>query len=197
AGVVRSDVLAPAPSARTRPRSHPSPPATDRSGSGKDVDGARQPPAPGTIQIDGNESLRVGLEEGRNLFLAARARRGENWESLAARFLGKGAPSAPLVEANPPGEPVTAGRWYRVPIYLATPEWRARILRAAFPGDGPSETGWVHRPAASPLDTYGEGAWEAALWYTGDGRNFEVVLRSNSLTDPLLAREAAIMVPAH
>src|SRR5262249_27456843 len=69
-------------------------------------------------------------------------------------------------------------------------------LRASFPADGPVEEGWAHRPSLSPLDTYGEGAWDASLWFTGDGRNFEPILRANRLSDPILPRNQTVLIPA-
>ncbi|MGI0149991.1 MAG: N-acetylmuramoyl-L-alanine amidase family protein, partial [Thermoplasmata archaeon] len=106
-------------------------------------------------------------------------------------------PLALLADANPGRQEVRSGSWYRIPISLLSVSWRERTIRSLFPADGPVESGWVHRPAACVLDTYGEGAWEVALWFTGDGRNFEAILRSNGLTDPILARGNDVIIPAH
>src|SRR5262245_15825557 len=125
------------------------------------------------VPLRGETGLRATLEKGRELVLLVQARTGDEYDRIAERYLGPGRPIAGLQEANPGRPRMSAGSWYRVPFALLSSSWRERTLRAAFPADGPDENGWVHRPAASSLDTYGEGAWELALWYTGDGRNFD------------------------
>jgi N-acetylmuramoyl-L-alanine amidase len=153
--------------------------------------------APSWVPLRGEAGLRASLENGRDLALLVQARSGDDYARIAARYLGPGRPVSGLSEANPGRARVVAGSWYRVPIALLSPSWLEKTLRSAFPADSPDENGWVHRPAASSLDTYGEGAWELALWYTGDGRNFDAVMRANGLTDPILPRGARVTVPAH
>jgi len=149
------------------------------------------------VALPGETGLRASLEKGRELVLLIQARGGDDYERLASRYLGPGRPVSGLTQANPGRARITAGSWYRAPIELLSASWREKTLRAAFPADGPDENGWVHRPGSSSLNTYGEGAWELALWYTGDGRNFDAVMRANALTDPILARGASVTIPAH
>lgn len=149
------------------------------------------------VALPADSGARATLEKGRELLLLVQARRGDDYASIGARYLGPGRPVAEIIEANPGRERMREGSWYRLPVALLSSAWREKALRAVFPADRPDANGWVHRPSASPLDTYGEGAWEAALWFTGDGRNFETVLRANGLTDPILRRSADITIPAH
>jgi N-acetylmuramoyl-L-alanine amidase len=141
------------------------------------------------------DGARAAIEEGRTLVLLARAGPGDSMESLGSRYLAPGLSSSLLAAANSGRERMKPGLWYRVPITLLSPGWREKTLRAVFPADGPSVFVWVHRPGKSPLDVYGEGAWEVAVWFTGDGANFEAVLKANDLADPLLKPGAEITVP--
>ena len=149
------------------------------------------------VPLRGETGLRASLEKGRELVLLVQARGVDDYPRISERYLGPGRPVTGLMEANPGRPSTVAGSWYRVPVALLSSSWREKTLRAAFPADGPDENGWVHRPAASYLDTYGEGVWELALWYTGDGRNFDAVMRANGLSDPILQRGASVTVPAH
>ena len=156
---------------------------------------ADAPPRSVRVGAGGEDGARAAIEEGRTLVLLARAVPGDSMESLGSRYLAPGLSSALLTAANPGRASVKPGLWYRVPIGLLSQLWREKTLRAVFPADGPSVFGWVHRPGKSPLDVYGEGAWEVAVWFTGDGANFEAILKTNDLADPLLKPGAEITVP--
>jgi N-acetylmuramoyl-L-alanine amidase len=148
------------------------------------------------VALGMNPNLRVTLEKGRDLYLLVLASPHDSYETFASRFLDKERPSSSLAAANPGRATIRPGSWYRIPVTWLTPGWWEKALRAVFPKDGPSEAGWIHRPSASPLDTYGEGAWQAALWFTGDGRNFEAILRTSGLRDPVLPAEREVTIPA-
>lgn len=147
------------------------------------------------VPLPAHSDARVTLEKGRDLVLMVRARSEDTLVALGDRFLDRGAPRSLLQEANPGRTVVRAGSWYRIPFASLSSEWKIRALESAFPKDGPSPSGWVHRPSASPLDTYGEGAWQAASWFTGEGNNFGALLKANRLGDPLLPRGREIVIP--
>lgn len=149
------------------------------------------------VGVTGQPEARVALDKGgRDLVLLVQARSGDTLASLGRRFLDRNVSLSELQAANPGRSVPRNGSWYRVPFATLSPEWKSRALRAAFPQDGPSESGWMHRPSASPLDTHGEGAWQAAVWFTGSGDNFNAILRANGLSDPLFGRGREIVIPA-
>jgi len=153
-------------------------------------------PSPRAVRapIEGNASVR--LDGGRTLLLEAAVAPGEGWAAFTRRWCAPGVAWQKVRDAA--GGPAAPARGQRVPIPFALlgEERRVSLLRAAFPQDAAAGGEWIHYPGGSPLETYGETLWDAALWLTGDGANFTRVRRSAASEDPLLQAEETVRIPA-
>jgi N-acetylmuramoyl-L-alanine amidase len=83
-----------------------------------------------------------------------------------------------------------------VPWSLLGPDSRALVLRSVFPDDKLDGGDWLHVARKSPLPIYDEGLWQIAAWFTGDGRNFNDLMRLNHLAAPELAAGQVVRIPA-
>jgi N-acetylmuramoyl-L-alanine amidase len=166
--------------------------------------GATAPPrpAPGTsVSIEGGS--RVVLRSGRDLVLAAAVAKGEGWTAFTRRLCDPSVAWTAVRKAGGGASQPARGQVVELPFALLSEAMKVRVLRAAFPADGTrSESGpggeervWVHSPALSPLETWGEGLWEAAFWFTGDGARFTRLRRSGAPGDPQLLVGETVMIP--
>ena len=138
----------------------------------------------------------VRLDSGREIVLLVPVRKGEGWASLARRYC-QGSVSPEELQRRCAGKPKPepdARCAIRFPEL--SEQWKTRCLRALFPADGVEGSEWVHRPGGSPVETYGEGLWQAAEWLTGEGENFRSIRRGNGSSDPLVRRDDVLRLPA-
>jgi N-acetylmuramoyl-L-alanine amidase len=157
--------------------------------------GAAPAADPRTNSIDLAEGVDVALVDGREIQLLVVAVAGDGWISLARRFLHDPEQWRLLAEANGGQPHLLRGRTYRVPWNLLRAGYRLLALRRLFPGDGPDGDAWVHRPSAAAVETYGEGLWQVALWFTGDGEHFVDLAEANGLAGPDIPAGAELRIP--
>ena len=150
---------------------------------------------PGPPPWELTEGVRATLVDGREVELQAQAFPGDGWIALSRRFLADPEQWKALAEANGGSKGLIVGRWYRIPWELLRPGYRALALRRLFPADGHRDGSWVHRPEGAAAETYGQGLWQVALWFTGDGENFDELARINRLAGPDLPEGAEVLNP--
>ena len=135
------------------------------------------------------------LQDGRRILLMALPRPGDTWTTLAARY-GRSGLTGEDLAAIPPSGRIRPQVPIAVPFEDLSATWQAVCVHALFPRDTIDGNDWVHRPALSPVETYGEGLWQAAEWLTGDGSNFRRVTRAGGATaDPQLDPAEEIRLP--
>jgi N-acetylmuramoyl-L-alanine amidase len=155
--------------------------------------GAAGSPRPSSVEL--TEGVRAALLDGREIELQARAFPGDGWIALSRRFLEDPEQWRLVAEANGGARGLIVGRWYRIPWDLLRPGYRALALRRLFPQDGHRDGSWVHRPEGAAAETYGQGLWQVALWFTGDGENFDELARLNGIEGPDIPDGAEVLVP--
>lgn len=164
---------------------------------------------PTSVAVPGASGVVVRITGGRHIALVVTTARTTPVSTAIVRYCRAGTTPADLERARSeygrlaPGPEAersadhssAASGALLFPFGLLSLEWRGRALQALFPADGATSGGWLHRPGRSPAATYGEGAWDVALWFTGSGESFEAIMEANGLTDPLIAANAEILVP--
>ncbi|MDQ7008498.1 MAG: N-acetylmuramoyl-L-alanine amidase [Acidobacteriota bacterium] len=159
---------------------------------------ALEPPAPAwadAVEVIKEEGVEAQLVEGRSIHLIVLPEKGDGYISLTRRLCGKEQPWQRLAAAND-DRPVIVGRPVTVPWNMLREEYRYLALLALFPEDRSTPEGWLHHPAAASVESYGEGLWQVAEWFTGDGGKWREIAAANSLSGPDLPRHRAILVPA-
>lgn len=151
------------------------------------------PPRPDSVEL--TEGVRATLLGGREIELRAQAFPGDGWIALSRRFLEDPERWKVVAEANGGARGLIVGRWYRIPWEMLRPGYRALALRRLFPADDHRDGAWVHRPEGSAVETYGMGLWQVALWFTGDGENFDELAELNGLAGPDIPDGAEVIVP--
>lgn len=159
-----------------------------------------EPPAPPPVRqwadaLDLDSGVAAVVAAGREIQLRVIPEEGDDFPSLGARFCGDPGKAELLEQANGGGVPVP-GRAIIVPWDLVREEYRFLALRAFFPADRFDNGAWEHRPAQARGFTYDEGLWQAALWFTGRGENWEKVARFNNLAGPGLPSGKPLLIPA-
>ncbi len=142
-----------------------------------------------------SSDLRIRIHEGRGIELELRARKGDDYRSLATRVCGGPSQTGALRAWNG-GTRVREDDWVLVPLGLLSDDYRGVVLRNLFPDDELDGEDWVHIVGSGVLATYGEGLWQVAEWFTGDGSRFTDLLRANQLNSPELRSGQRIRVPA-
>jgi N-acetylmuramoyl-L-alanine amidase len=145
-----------------------------------------------TLSLSADLRIRVG--QGRELELEARPLPGEGWEDLSTRLTGRREQTGTIRSLN--GEvALTPEQFVRVPLSLLADEYRVLTLTSLFPSDRLQGDAWVHVARGGRLSTYGEGLWQVAEWFAGDGSRFEAIANANGLVSPELAPGQVVRVP--
>lgn len=147
--------------------------------------------AVGLIQ---EERILAHLVDGREIYVAAYPEEGEGYMSIARRMCGDEDRWPALKAANNARE-VVLGRAIEVPWDLLRTEFRYLTLRALFPQDRPTPEGYVHYPSDARVETYGQGLWQVALWFTGKGENWPRIAAENGLSGPEIPDAHPIRIP--
>ncbi|MBP7147697.1 MAG: N-acetylmuramoyl-L-alanine amidase [Acidobacteria bacterium] len=146
-----------------------------------------------TDSLELDAGIRVIIEDGRRIALSVTPDKGEDYASLARRLCGSDEKAPALASANggrAPEAPI------EVPWDLLREEYRYLALRALFPADRFAAGAWEHVPSAARALVYGEGLWQVALWFTGDGERWQAVGQANGFAGPDLPRDRAVRIPA-
>ena len=145
-------------------------------------------------ELELSSDLRIRVRSGRDLELEVRPAKGDGYAAVARRVTGTEARADEIAAYNGRAEP--ADRFARVPFPMLSPEYRSLVLLRLFPLDHREGGDWIHVARSGLLSTYGEGLWQIALWFTGDGSRFPDVQRANALASPDLTAGQAIRIPA-
>jgi N-acetylmuramoyl-L-alanine amidase len=70
------------------------------------------------------------------------------------------------------------------------------VILNLFPDDRQEADKWVHKARAATLPLSGEGMWQVAAWFTGDGERFRELMVFNGLKTPELFPQQEIRIPA-
>jgi N-acetylmuramoyl-L-alanine amidase len=142
-----------------------------------------------------SSDLRVRVLAGRELELEVLTRSGDDYDTVARRVAG-GEMAVEAIAAWNRGKSVAPGRWVSVPLELLSDGYRRLALLNLFPGDFRDGDDWVHLARAGVLPTYDEGLWQVAEWFTGNGSNFQELMRINGLSSPEVRIGQSIRIPA-
>ena len=132
--------------------------------------------------------------DGRDLFLEVRPGQPTTYEGLAERFAGNRRLAAEISAANDHEPPDRAERLV-LAFHLLHDDFRSLVLRNLFPNDRPTQEGWFHTVRRGAVPTAGEGMWQLAVWFTGDGDRFDELMAVNGLTTPELQPGQTIRIP--
>jgi N-acetylmuramoyl-L-alanine amidase len=152
------------------------------------------PPLEAGVELELSSDLRVRVRAGRDVELGVLPAAGEGYDGIARRVTGEPSRAEDIAAYN--GGTPPAGRFVRVPISWLSAEYRSLVLLRLFPLDHREGGDWVHVARSGLISTYGEGAWQVAEWFLGDGSRFPELLRANGLSSPELAAGQAVRIPA-
>lgn len=119
------------------------------------------------------------LDQQQEIHLLVRPHKGDAWTRLALRYTGDAAHWKELAAANQLGDNLMTDRDVRIPFAMLKPPMKRETLRALFPDDRVSESGWMHKVVLSS-SLEGESYWKIAEWFTGDGANYQAIRQVNS-----------------
>ena len=121
-------------------------------------------------------------------------RSGEGWTKLALRVTGRSKNAVDLRSANEPAVTPLTGIRVRVPWPLLTGDLRLKCVRALFPRDQRTESGWEHEILA-PWGGDGESWWELAEWFCGDGGHYPAIREANPALGLFPPAGSRILIP--
>jgi N-acetylmuramoyl-L-alanine amidase len=146
------------------------------------------------ISLISEERIVAHLIDGQEIYVAALPEEGEGYMSIARRLCGN-EDRWPALKAANGGREVILNRAVEVPWDLLREEFRYLALRAMFPEDRPVEGGYRHHPSRARAETYGQGLWQVALWFTGRGENWTEIADANGLSGPELPSGRPLKIP--
>jgi N-acetylmuramoyl-L-alanine amidase len=130
------------------------------------------------------------MSDALELYIQAYPRPGEGWIDLTARITGGMSRWREVKKLN--GDKETLRRDLRIafPLAWVRPSLKAAALKAFFPKDAFRTDGWHH-----VLDR--ETLWHAAVWFTGDGKNYRAIREYNDLPTLEVERGQTVVIPLH
>jgi N-acetylmuramoyl-L-alanine amidase len=165
-------------------------------GAAKAPERARPAPIPleEGVELELSSDLRIRVRSGRDLELEVLPAPNEGYRDVARRVTGLEERAEEIAAYNGGAPP--SGRFARVPLTMLSSDYRSLVLRRLFPRDRRDGADWIHVARSGVLSTYGEGLWQIALWFTGDGSRFPEIQRTNGLASPELAAGQEVRIPA-
>ncbi len=145
-------------------------------------------------RIGMNSELAVVIQGGREAYLEVRPGEPTTYEALADRFTGNRDLAAKISAGNDHEPPDRAERLL-IPLELLNDDFRALVLLNLFPDDRLTQEGWFHIARKGAVPTAGEGLWQVAVWFTGEGDRFDDLMAANGLTTPELRPGQMIRIP--
>ena len=118
--------------------------------------------------------IRVTIESGDEITLAARPLPGEGLDALVKRLTDDPATKKEILASNRNiGRRLRADTVVRVPYRLLSGAFRKIAIEALYPDDRATAAGWEHRVAA--LTGKPESLWKVAEWFTGDPGKYRAI----------------------
>ena len=145
-------------------------------------------------RIELSTELAIQVRDGRELFLEVRPLQPTTYEGLADRYAGNRSLAGEISAANDHEPPDRRDRLI-LPFHLLHDDFRSLVLLNLFPGDRLTQEGWFHTVRTGAVPTPGEGMWQLAVWFMGDGGRFEELMAANGLTSPELQPGQTIRIP--
>jgi N-acetylmuramoyl-L-alanine amidase len=161
-------------------------------------------PPPSTPQIpesvrtfEAGPGIRIYLGENNALFLEVLQQEGDTLESIARKVMSD--PSRwELLRAYVP-EPRAGSeagkRFVRVPYEELQDSFKLLTMARLFPEDSLEGDFWIHKTGAGKIPMPSESLWHLALWFTGDGRNFQTLAEINSLRNLAPVPGQVVQIP--
>jgi len=134
------------------------------------------------------EGVRVVMSDDLELWIQAVPRRGEGWVSLSARITGGTARWRELKKLNGDKEHLLKNVRIAFPFAWVKPSLKAAALTALFPKDAFYTDGWHHVLERETL-------WHAALWLTGNGKNYRAIRENNDLPSLEVKAGQTVVIP--
>lgn len=138
--------------------------------------------------------IRVSVEEGNEVFLAARALPNEGVDAFVKRLTDDPGARKEILGGDGRLRLLRRDTYFRVPYARLSAAYRKIAMEALFPGDGADATGWTHRVTA-PTDTP-ESLWRIAEWFTGDGRRYREIRQAGRIPSLETEKGQAVRIPA-
>ena len=126
------------------------------------------------------------------LYLEAVPLVGEGLIRFAQRLTGTADAADEIAHANGNIERLLAGVRYRVPFELLADEDQLAVIKALFPADQATASGWQHVVSAEP-PYY--GLWHVASWLTGRGESATQLRDANALEDFSISPGQQLLIP--
>ncbi len=118
--------------------------------------------------------IRVTIESGDEITLAARPLPGEGLDAFVKRLTDDPATKKEILASNRNiGRRLRADSVVRVPYRLLSGAFRKIAIEALYPDDRATAAGWEHRVAA--LTGKPESLWKVAEWFTGDPGKYRAI----------------------
>jgi N-acetylmuramoyl-L-alanine amidase len=143
--------------------------------------------------FEAGSGIRIHLAENNALFLEVLRQEGDTLETVARKVMDDPA-RWELLKAFNPGAPA-GKRFVRVPYEELQASYKLLTMARLFPEDSLSGDFWIHRTGKGRIPMASESLWHLALWFTGDGRNFQVIADLNSLRNLEPMQGQAIRIP--
>jgi N-acetylmuramoyl-L-alanine amidase len=125
--------------------------------------------------------IRIFLSEENALFLEVARDESDTDEKVARRVLRDPA-RWEAVKAFNPEKPKAAGRRYvMVPYEELQDTYQYLTMARLFPEDRLDGEYWLHPVGRGKIPMAAESLWHLALWFTGDGKNFQAIAEMNGL----------------
>jgi N-acetylmuramoyl-L-alanine amidase len=135
------------------------------------------------MSFDAGAGIRIYLSENNALFLEVMRQDGDTLESIAGKVMSDPARWELLKAFNPEPAPGGTGgkRYVRVPYEELQDSFKLLTMARLFPEDSLEGEFWLHKTGKGKIPMPSESLWHLALWFTGDGRNFQALAEVNSL----------------
>jgi N-acetylmuramoyl-L-alanine amidase len=131
----------------------------------------------------------AALVDRRDLYLEAEPLAGEGLIAFARRLTGGTEAYREIARLNGNPRRLLAGRRYRVPYALLTPERKLAVIMALFPRDRAEPDAWVHRSGGGSLARVAE-------WFTGASAGANELQRANARSGDALRPGDTVRIPA-
>jgi N-acetylmuramoyl-L-alanine amidase len=166
--------------------------------SGDVVRAPASPEVPESVQtFEAGSGIRIHLSGNNELFLEVLRHDGDSLESLAKRVMADPSRWETLKAFNPessaPGG--SRDRFVRVPYQELQDSFKLLTLARLFPEDSLEGEFWMHRTGRGRIPMPSESLWHLALWFTGDGRNFQALAEANSLRNLTPVPGQTVLIP--
>ena len=138
--------------------------------------------------------IRVSIEEGDEVFLAARPLPNEGVDAFVRRLTDDPGARKEILGGDGRQRLLRRDVAFRVPYARLSAAYRKIAMEALFPADGADAAGWTHRitaPTGRP-----ESLWRIAEWFTGDGGRYREIREAGGIASLETEKGQAVKIPA-